>query len=367
MTRESLGGKGSLERSWTMAAQGKPIDALGLLLCFVLWPLGVLYGIGLRVYFLAEKLGLRNRTRLPCRVVSVGNLDMGGTGKTSLVERLAQQLEGRKCAVLLRGYRGAASHDPVIVSDGSGPGQNWKLGGDEASLLAGNLPGVVVLAGKDRRVTGRLAAERFKAEVIILDDGLQYWQLHRDADIVLVDARTGFGNGRLMPAGILREPATGLGRAAAVVITHSDEVSPRSLELLKKRVVRLAGGPVFTAEYAPWRIEMADGTVREIGSVSACKVGALCGIGTPESFEATLKRAGADVVFRRFFPDHHPFTQGELDQAARENASAGAELLLTTQKDFIRTHGLNLPANLGVVRVRLEIPEFEALARIALG
>lgn len=367
MTRESSGGKSSLERSWTMAARGKPVDLRGPLLCILLWPLGVLYGIGLGVYFFTEKLGWRKRTRLPCRVVSVGNLDMGGTGKTSLVERLAKHLEGRKCAVLLRGYRGAASHGPVIVSDGSGPGQNWELGGDEASLLAGNLPGVAIVAGKDRRVTGRLAVEKFGAEVIILDDGLQYWQLHRDADIVLVDARTGFGNGRLMPAGILREPATGLRRAAAVVITHADEVSPQSLELLKKKVGGVTGSPIFTAEYSPWRIEMSDGTVLEMGSVSGCKVGALCGIGTPESFEATLNTAGADVVFRRFFPDHHPFTQSELDQASRECERAGAALLLTTQKDFVRTSNLNLPANLGVVRVRLEIPEFEALAHIALG
>lgn len=359
--------KHSLERSWTMAARGNPVDALGPALCLALWPLGILYGTGLRIYFLAESLGLRRRMRLPCRVVSVGNLDMGGTGKTSLVEMLAARLKSRRCAVLLRGYRGAASHGPVVVSDGSGTAGGWEAGGDEASLLAGNLPGVAILAGKDRRLSGRLAVEKYGAEVIILDDGMQYWQLHRDADIVLVDARTGFGNGRLMPAGILREPVTGLRRAAAVVITHADEVPRDCLELLQKKVARLARGPVFTAAYSPCQVELPGGQVLDIQSIRGQKVGAFCGIGTPESFESTLQKAGARVVFCRFFPDHHPFTQDELDEVYQDSRQVGAELLLTTQKDSIRMSTLKLPETLGVVRVSLEIPGFESLAGIAGG
>ena len=166
--------------------------------------------------------GVRRRRRLPCPVVSIGNLTLGGTGKTPLTEWTAQwyQRQDWRVAVLSRGYGGASTDQPQVVSAGDGPLTDWRTAGDEAYLLARRLPGVPVLVGRDRFASGLYACERFGAQVLVLDDGFQHHALHRDCDIVLIDASNPFGHGALLPRGTLREPLRALRRAQVVVLSR---------------------------------------------------------------------------------------------------------------------------------------------------
>jgi tetraacyldisaccharide 4'-kinase len=179
----------------------------------LLWPLSLVYRIGLRAYLSIYGIGLRKRCRLKAPVISVGNLTFGGTGKTPAVQTLCRMLaeQGKRVVVLSRGHGGSA-RGVIVVSDGERMLSDSSEAGDEPVMLARMLPGVPVIVGKDRRDSGRLACERFGPDVIVLDDGLQYWQLHRDLDIVVLDARKPWGSGFVMPMGDLREPASGLRR-----------------------------------------------------------------------------------------------------------------------------------------------------------
>jgi tetraacyldisaccharide 4'-kinase len=354
---------------WLAAARGEACGPAGLLLVAGLVPLEWLYRCGLAAYLAAERAGLRRRERLDARVVSIGNLTLGGTGKTGLTEALARRLSrDRRCAVLLRGYGGRGGHAGLMVSDGSGPAVEWAQCGDEAALLAASLPGVAVLAGKDRRVTGRMAIRQTGAELLLLDDGLQYWQLHRDLDIVLVDARSPFGNGHVVPAGLLREPAGGLRRAGAVVISHANEIGADRLERLRGRIRRMAPSvEVFAAWYSPVSLTSPDGGEEPAESLRGRRVMALCGIGSPASFSATLRDAGAHVAAEWFLPDHHPFCARELETAERIAKDAGAEWIVTTPKDAVRLSGLRLPDRLRVLRAEIMVEGFERLAALAAG
>jgi len=364
-----------LRRLWLDASRGESAGVAGTALVCALTPLEWLYRAGLAAYLGLERIGLRRRTRIGARVVSVGNLTMGGTGKTSVVEALIRAIKPDiQTAVLLRGYGGEKSRTAQVVSSGGGPLLDWKLCGDEAALLAAALPGTAVLAGCDRRVTGEMAVREIGARLIVLDDGLQYWQLHRDLDIVLLDARSPFGNGHVMPAGPLREPASGLRRAGAVILTHVNESSADSLQRLRREVARLApAAEVFEAYYAPSEIyrPTPDGGVPDqrqpAETLRGRRVLVFCGIGTPESFSATLEDAGAQIAGEMFLPDHHPFTRQDVHRAAEAAGQCGAELIVTTEKDAVRLAGLPLPDSMRVLRADLLITDLPGLARIASG
>jgi tetraacyldisaccharide 4'-kinase len=195
-----------------------------------------------------------------------------------------------------------------------------------------------VLAGRDRRVTGRLAVERFAPDVVVLDDGMQFYQLHRDVDVVLLNAVRPFGNGRLLPRGLLREPPSHLGRAGFVVLTHVDEVAGDQVAALKRRVAALVGpGRVAEAAYSAAGVRpVAGGETSPAASLAGRKVAAVSALGHPEGFEGLLERVGADLTLRRRFPDHHAITPDEMEQAAREAREAGAELLAATEKDAVK-------------------------------
>lgn len=359
----------SLRDTWIQAARGRGAGVSGALLVAALTPLEWLFRAGFGVYMGAERLGLRKRRRASARVVSVGNLTLGGTGKTPVVESLARALSrNRRVCVLLRGYGGRKSREGLLVSDGRETLCAWEDCGDEAALLAASLPGVVVLAGKDRCVNAERAVRDYGAEVILLDDGLQYWQLHRDADIVLVDARCPFGNGRVMPAGMLREPLAGLRRASAVILTHANEVSREALQVLGQRMARLAPrARVHTAQYAPVELAEPGGTLVPAEELRRRRVLVLCGIGSPESFSVTLEDAGASVVAERFFPDHHPYTQKDLDEAEQWRLRSGADWIVTTKKDGIRIGGLRAPESLRVLGADILVSDFDGLAALVRG
>lgn len=304
---------------------------LGPLLTILAWPYGLAHRLRLQAY---TRSWVPSK-RLPCRVLSVGNLTLGGTGKTPLVELIATWLQERGCrvGVLSRGYgrRGGASI--VVASDGAHVLCSPEEAGDEPILLAEHLPGVPIIVGNDRFAAGMLAVERFGVDVLVLDDGFQHLSLARDRNILVLDAARPLGNGRLFPRGDLREPPSALARADAVVFTRWDPAIPTpALPHLPRPTP-----PLFHSRHEPVDLHgLQDGQTLPLSSLRSRRVLAFCGIGTPASFRRTLDELGATVVAFRAFPDHHVYTHPELEALTHLVASVRAEMLITTEKDRIR-------------------------------
>lgn len=294
-----------------------------------------LYGFGLAVDLFTYRLGWARVTRLPVEVISVGNLSTGGTGKTLAVIRLARALmsEGKRVAILSRGYR-RTSADPVgVVSTPEAVLLSPAEAGDEPCLLARSLPGVPVLVGKNRRLTGRYALEHFHPDVLLLDDGFQYWRLHKDREIVLLDALQPPTRDHLLPRGLLREPWSHLRRAHEAWITHAELADPARVTALIHRVYRHAPGVTLRCtEHRATGLRALRGETAPLALLRGRRVLALSGLGNPAQFERMLATLGAQVQPCRY-PDHHPYTTDEL---AAVQAQAGDALIVTTAKDAIR-------------------------------
>jgi tetraacyldisaccharide 4'-kinase len=324
---------------WTQLMEGGargPRDRLALA---GLRALSVAYGTALNLHLAGYRLGLARRTRLPALVISVGNLTVGGTGKTTATIAVAKWLaqQGKRAAVLSRGYRGRGECEALVVSEGVGPLRPVAEVGDEPYLMALALPGVYVLAGKDRRRTGRLAVEQFGIDAFVLDDGLQYQRLVKDIEIALVDALAPFGYHFLLPRGLLREPPDHLARADAVWLTHADLVRENDLASLRAKVQELAPrARVWEARHAPVGLRRLDRPGQaEPGALRGKRVLALSSVGNPAAFERSLEREGAVLVGRARFPDHHVYGQGDL-QKLTAGEWASAEWVVTTEKDRVR-------------------------------
>jgi tetraacyldisaccharide 4'-kinase len=282
-----------------------------------LWALSKIYLSIITVrHFTKRKKGLHRP------VISVGNIVLGGTGKTPAVEMLARILTTRECrvAILSRGYRRKPTRDTAsfgIVSDGKTILLGSEEGGDEPQLLAKNLPGVAVLVGKNRFLTGNLAINKYGCDAIILDDGYQYSALKRDLNIAVVNANCPFGNGYLIPRGALREPKNSLKRANLFLLTHIDESN--NLESLKQELKSInPTTPIIESVHSPVRLQ--DITTEkhlELNFLAGKDIFALSSIGNPQSFEKTLKNLGANVQDSFRFLDHHRYSPGEIDKIRR--------------------------------------------------
>jgi tetraacyldisaccharide 4'-kinase len=315
------------------------------------------YGAVVAARNAAYDAGLLRVHRLACRVICVGNLTAGGTGKTPTVLALAQaflQAGARPC-IVLRGYGGARA-EPSVVSDGRRVLLDWRQAGDEAVLLATRLPPVPVVTGADRVAAGRLALRQFGPDAILLDDGFQHRRLHRDVDLVLLDGADPFGGGRLLPRGRLREPLRALRRAHGVVVTHADRVADAGP--LGEAIRGLSGGAAqaWAHHRAACLVEMKGGAEEALERLEGRKVLAACGIARPGRFLDTLRGLGALVAGAKVFPDHHAFTEDDRRAVADAASAAGAEWVVTTEKDAVRLAG---EADFGrpafALRIALEI------------
>ena len=320
-----------------------------------------LYGAGLEAYLAAEKLGLRRRGHLPVPVISIGNLSVGGTGKTPMTQFLCRlfQSQGKRVVVLSRGH-GGESHGVRLVSDAEGRVfQNAGEAGDEPVLLAKTLCGVPVFVGKDRRESGREALRRFAVDLLVLDDGFQFWQLTRDVDIVLLDARRPFDNGWALPRGLLREPKRHLARASVVVATRSGGLLEAGRQALAEQVRRLApNAPLFFADHRAVGLVPADnlsGAVQPLETLHDTRVFAVSAIAQPRSFVDTLERAGARVVGRRDLRDHHNFSPEQAKDVVQEAVQAGAECVVMTEKDAVKWPAFTPVAELPTYALRIEM------------
>lgn len=295
---------------------------------------------------------LRDST-LGVQVIAIGNLTVGGTGKTPVVEKFARELrdQGRNVAILSRGYRSKPSPlhrrilnkvflredttPPRVVSDGRSLLLDSEMAGDEPYMLASNLKDVVVLVDKDRVKSGRYAIQKFGCDTLLLDDGYQYWKLRgRRQDIVLVDRQQPFGNERLLPRGTLREPPTHLSRANVIFITKSDGQT----EELRRRITQYnPTASIIECIHHPLYLEdVFTGQRVGLEHLRGRKVASLSGIAQPESFEKSLVNIGAELVYSKRFADHHRFTQQEVLNAINRSKKRQADTIVTTQKDAVR-------------------------------
>ncbi len=270
-------------------------------------------------------------------VISVGNLAVGGAGKTPVTLAIAARLlaRGRRPAVLSRGY-GAERGDDRVVADGERVLLGAADGGDEPVLLARRLPGLRVLCGPDR---ARLAARAVAlgADVLLLDDGFQHRRLRRDLDLVVLDAGDPWGNGHCLPYGPNREPRGALRRAGLAWLTHVGRATPRGLDALRETCERLTGQAPVESRHAP--LDLADGRLDRsfpLSGLAGRRVGLLTGVARPASVRRTVQELGAIVVAQEAFPDHHRFRADDVGAALRRTLEGGGEVLVTTEKDAVR-------------------------------
>ena len=304
-----------------------------------LWPFSIPYGAAARLRARAYELGVLKQRRLHAKVISVGNLTVGGTGKTPMAVWIAERLiaEGKKAAILTRGYRGSAEAE-----------------GDEVQLMKARLGDRVPLGvGADRYEQGRKLVPA-GVEWFVLDDGFQHLQLARDVDVVLVDALNPFGGGRLLPVGRMREPKSALRRADVVLVTRSAHAPA-----IEAAVGRDVDAPIFYAQTALSSVRAALGEHRdrELPMRPQDKRWfAFCGVGNPTGFLTDLRAWGFNVVAQQFFRDHHRYTQADANQLAASARAAGAEGLLCTEKDRFNLGGIRLTAlDVAYCRISLQV------------
>lgn len=302
--------------------------------------LAVPYAAAVAVRNAAYDAGLCIVRRAPVPVLSIGNLTLGGTGKTPLVAWAARRLA-------------AAGHRPAIVSRGYGAPAGTVS--DEAAELALVVPGVPHVADRDRHAAAVVAAAT-GADCVVLDDGFQHRRLARDLDVVAVDATDPFGCGRLFPRGLLRESPAGLARAGAVVLTRADAVDAARRHEIRTRVeaARRAAAPAVwaEAEHRPVGLRCWEGEPLPLGVVRGRRVAGFAAIGNPAAFRATLESLGAEVVCFGALPDHHAYTPADLAALGASAAAARADLVVTTLKDLVKVRRDDLA---GVPLAALEI------------
>src|SRR5437667_273501 len=317
---------------------------------------GILYALSfvyerlvqLRLYFYRKRI-FRERA-LGCLVISIGNLTVGGTGKTPIVEKFARALQagGRRVAILSRGYKSVPrrrgwlsrlrigdSDSPRIVSDGKSLLLDSLTAGDEPYMLAHNLKNVAVLVDKDRVKSGLFAIEKMNADTLLLDDGLQYLHLKHRLDIVLVDRQAPFGNEFLLPRGTLREPPRNLRRASYIFITKS---TGESNEQLVKRVRRYnPTAEIIECAHKPLHLQnVVTGEIAPLEKLHGIFIGSICAIAAPDSFEDGLRKLGARIEIAKRYIDHHRYTEAELQSFINRCIRRDLEMVVTTEKDAVR-------------------------------
>lgn len=326
----------------TDEAKGPAAAVLKALLSLI----SFVYFCALEAVVFLYRTGIFKSYRPACKVISVGNITLGGTGKTPLTVAIARKFkdEGKKVVILTRGYM-----------------RKGKTGlADEAELFREALTGIPVLVDRDRISSAKEAEAKYRPDIILLDDGFQHWRLKRDMDVVTVDVNNPFGNSHLIPRGILREPLSSLNRAHVIVVTKvlPEMASLGKAENLKDRIKHINGDiAVFNASYYPSRLyEITGGRETAVESIADRSVALLCAIADPSSFEDTVISLGANVKATYYFMDHHRYAAGELNKAIEECKAKRIDTIVTTEKDLPRIKETGVrPQESGVAILALAI------------
>ena len=311
---------------------------------------GLLYGLVMSVRNRLYDWSVLKSFSVDARVICVGNLTAGGTGKTPLVIWLCNYLtsKGLQCVILTRGYKTAA-------------GQMT----DEPALLTKACGDVPVIVNADRVAGARKAIEQHHAQVLILDDGFQHRRLRRELDIVAIDATCPFGYGRILPAGLLRESPKALKRAAAVVITRSNQVEPKDVQGIEKKIRKIASDVPITKTIHQLKCAVTLQNERvALDELTNKSVYAFCGIGNPEAFFLSLRQAHLNVVGTKTFDDHHAYTQDDMKTLFEQAKQSGAEIILCTHKDWVKSALLAPKSDLGFGYLAMELDFVEGFDKI---
>jgi tetraacyldisaccharide 4'-kinase len=318
----------------------------------LVWLPAKFYELAVRLRVVAYETEYRMPRRLDVSIIAVGNITLGGTGKTPMVEYIARYLrsEAHRVAILTRGYgRASAGMQTLNVprpstTDEAGQPANamsYREVGDEPLMLARALHDIPIIIDKDRFQAGQWAASALGADVLVLDDAYQHLQLARDLNILLIDASDPFGGFEMVPFGRLREPLYGIKRADVVIVTRADRPFDQAQT---QAIIRHFCGDKIPVMYVTSGItrlrHLETGMVYELQEFTGWKAAALCGIGNPQAFAEDILQAGIHIVSESFFRDHHPFTQADLDRATTEAQQAAADMMITTEKDAVRLEGL---------------------------
>jgi tetraacyldisaccharide 4'-kinase len=323
----------------------------------VFYVLSVIYGLIVRAAF---SLSSKIAAKLNCKVISVGNITLGGTGKTPLVELIADYLrsKGKRIAILSRGYM-----RPCAVCDKTSLGYQGM--GDEPYMLSLKLKNIPVIVDKNRARSAKRAMAEFASDTVILDDGFQQWRIDKDLDIVTLDADNPWGNKNLIPRGILREPLSCLKRADVLVLTKADKCA--DIEKVRKNLIKInPQALIVQAQYQPvgFLTLGKEDILLSPDTIEGQTVVAVSGIADPVSFECLIKKLGADIGLSFQFPDHHQYCRDDLENVARETESKGIRTLVITEKDAVKIKSLwqagpESGVNFLVLRVRIRITENE--------
>ena len=337
----------------------------------------ILHGLA-AIYRVIVQLRLavyRNRYFRPrslgCLVISVGNLTVGGTGKTPVVEMLARALQagGRRVAILSRGYKSVprplllrlwdaafkqeSVFAPRVVSDGNSLLLDSRTAGDEPFMLANNLRGVVVLVDPDRVTSGKYAIEHFGADTLLLDDGFQYVRMRHGIEVALIDSQAPFGNEFLLPRGTLREPPGNLRRATHIFLTKCASRENAQLVARIRKYNRTAD--VIECAHSPRHLRnFVTGEVKPLEFLNGLEIGSICWIAMPESFENALTGLGAKIAVSKFYTDHHRYSLREIENFIRRCGRRGLAAIVTTEKDVVRIPRI-LEAEVPIYYLRVEI------------
>ncbi len=345
---------------------------------FLLLVLSILYGIPVKTGEAFYRKKIFSQKKLSCKVVSIGNITVGGTGKTPMTIYLAGMLTGLgyKVVVISRGYRGGAEKKGGIVSNGREILMGPDSSGDEPFMMAARLNSIPVVVGQNRYNAGLLAIRNFNPDIILLDDGFQRRKLFRDIDLLLLDSRRPFGNGRLVPRGVLREPAVSIKRADAFIITRysSDNTATRDIINAVSN-----NQPVFEAYNTFYFFKVEKGGVSTLSAdfknepsgdfscMAGKKVVAFSGIAGNGHFRKTLEEFKCDLLEFFGFPDHYRYIAGDMERISKSVRDRMAELVMTTEKDFARMNGMfNFPVDIIVIGVKMCIKDEKSFREFIL-
>jgi len=301
-------------------SSGFGVTALRFLLAIA----ATVYSLVVRLRNFLYSEGLLKAHNVDAAVLCVGNITVGGTGKTPLVVWLCNLLsQNYKHAILTRGYKAES--------------QESKGFKDEIAILAESCPEAKVIVNPDRVAGAAEAIDKYAADVLIMDDGFQHRRLARDLDIIAIDATQPFGYGKLLPAGLLREHVTSLKRAGAVVITRCDQITDAELEKLERKILAIKPDMVIAKSiHAPVHAKSKDNNKISIEELKGRKIFAFCGIGNPNAFLNTIKNIGAELTGSKVYDDHYHYTDACLSEISNQAQEVGADLILTTQKDWTK-------------------------------
>lgn len=332
----------------------------------------LVYGGIVKLREFCYKTGIVKSKSLSCAVISIGNITVGGTGKTPMTIKVAQiiRLLGYKVAIISRGYKGGAEKTGGIVSNGHTILMEPDKAGDEPFMMASKLKDIPAVVGQNRYKAGRLAIKEFNPDVIVLDDAFQHLNLKRDIDIVLLDCGRPFGNTHLLPRGILRERVSSLSRADALVLTRFDSVSDYIRQATVDKIENMASGiPVFRSFHVPnlYKPVSDKKSIPGIelqnfahGLLHGRRVVAFSGLARNNDFRRTVESLKCDLIDFFEFPDHHKYTEMDLKAIIQSSINAQAEFILTTEKDYVRiSDEISWPVELVVVGIELSFENDE--------